>query len=125
MESGKAMEKVNLRRKLARIQDHWHPRVVAEVDGMQVKLARARGEFDWHHHDEADELFLVVSGRVMIEFRDRQVWLEEGELLVVPKGVEHRPVALEEVELVLIERAGTRNTGNVVSERTVAEPEWI
>lgn len=119
------MDKVNLREKFGRIGDHWHPRIIAEVNDTQVKLVKVQGEFDWHHHDREDELFLVTKGRLLVQFRDREVWLEEGELLVVPKGVEHRPVAPREVELVLIEPKGTLNTGNVVSGRTVPDPEWI
>ncbi|MBW3555209.1 MAG: cupin domain-containing protein [Gemmatimonadetes bacterium] len=119
------MEKVNLREKLGRIEDHWHPRIVAEVSGMHVKLAKVKGEFDWHHHADEDELFWILSGRLLMQFRDREVWVEQGELIVVPKGVEHRPVAPEEVELALIEPVGTLHTGNVVTARTRTELEWI
>lgn len=112
------MEKVNLRQKLARIGDHWNPRVIAEVNDAQVKVAKLLGEFEWHHHEQEDELFLVLEGRLCLQFRDREVWLEPGELLVVPRGVEHRPVAPEEVHLLLVEPATTLNTGNVRSERT-------
>ena len=108
------MDKVNLAARFAGIAEHWRPQVVAELNGQEVKLARVRGEFVWHHHAEEDELFLVVSGRLRIEFRDGAVELGAGELLVVPRGVEHRPVAEEDVELLLFEPAATRNTGNVV-----------
>lgn len=118
-------EKVNLREKFARIRDYWQPRVAAELNGQQVKLVRFQGPFVWHHHEQEDELFLVVRGRFRMEFRDRQVWLEEGELIVVPRGVEHRPVAEEEVEVLLFEPASTLNTGNVRNERTVAQLERI
>ncbi len=114
-------EKVNLAAKLAQIHERFKPHVVGELNGQQVKLAKALGPFVWHHHEAEDELFLVVRGRFRMEFRDRHVWLEEGELLIVPRGVEHRPVADEEVSILLFEPASTLNTGNVVNERTVAE----
>jgi mannose-6-phosphate isomerase-like protein (cupin superfamily) len=113
------MEKVNLAAKFALFADYWSPKVVGELNGQQVKLARFRGEFVWHKHDGEDELFLVVRGRFRMEFRDRNVWLEAGEFLIVPRGVEHRPVAEEEVEVLLFEPASTLNTGNVRNERTV------
>jgi mannose-6-phosphate isomerase-like protein (cupin superfamily) len=107
------MDKVNLAAAFARITEHWRPRVVAELNGQEVKLAKFRGEFVWHHHADADELFLVVRGGCRVEFRDRAVALSPGELLVVPRGIEHRTVADEECEVVIFEPAGTRNTGNV------------
>jgi mannose-6-phosphate isomerase-like protein (cupin superfamily) len=113
------MNKINLAEKLASFHDHWHPRVVAELNGQHVKLVKFQGPFDWHHHEAEDELFLVVKGRFRLEFRDRAVDLAAGELIVVPRGVEHRPVADEEVEVLLFEPAGTLNTGNVRTERTV------
>lgn len=119
------MEKVNLAEKLSLIPDLWSPRVVGEVNGQQVKLARLRGEFVWHHHEAEDELFLVLRGRLRILYRDGEVELSEGELCVVPRGVEHRPVAEEEVHLLLFEPASTLNTGNVRDGRTVERPEWI
>jgi mannose-6-phosphate isomerase-like protein (cupin superfamily) len=119
------MDKVSLREKLALFHDHWNPRIVGELNGQHVKLVKFRGEFVWHRHDHEDELFLVVKGRFRMEFRDRQVGLEEGEFLIVPRGVEHRPVADEEVHVVLLEPAATRNTGDVRDERTVDEPERI
>ena len=112
------MEKVNLRQKLAQFADWWSPKIVGELNGQQVKLVKFRGEFVWHHHDHEDELFLVVQGRFRMEFRDRHVWLEEGEFLIVPRGVEHRPVAEEEAHVLLFEPASTLNTGNVRNERT-------
>lgn len=112
------MEKANLQAKLAQFHDHWNPRVIADVNDTQVKLAKLLGEFDWHHHEQEDELFLVLHGRLLMQFRDREVWLEAGELLVVPRGVEHRPVAAEEVHVLLVEPASTLNTGNVRSART-------
>jgi mannose-6-phosphate isomerase-like protein (cupin superfamily) len=113
---------IDLREKFAAIDEHWSPRIVAELNGQQVKLVKFRGEFVWHHHDREDELFLVHRGRFRMEFRDRTVDLGPGEMIVVPRGVEHRPVADEEVEVVLFEPAGTLNTGNVIDERTVQEP---
>lgn len=116
---------VNLARKFALFHDHWHPRIVADLNGQQVKLVKFQGAFDWHFHAEEDELFLVHRGRFQMEFRDRIVTVAEGEFLVVPRGVEHRPVAEEEVEVVLFEPAGTRNTGNQVTERTREDPDRI
>lgn len=119
------MEKVNLVDKFSQISDYWTPRIAAELHGVAVKLVKIKGEFDWHHHETEDELFLVVKGRLQMQFRDRDVWLEPGEFLLVPHGVEHRPVASEETQLVLIEPTATLNTGTVVNERTVLEPERI
>lgn len=112
------MEKVNLKEKFALFTDHWKPKIVGELNGQQVKLVKFAGAFDWHHHDNEDELFLVVRGRFTMEFPDRKVALAPGEFLIVPRGVEHRPVAEEEVEVMLFEPAGTLNTGNVQTERT-------
>ncbi|MFN7940070.1 MAG: cupin domain-containing protein [Thermoanaerobaculia bacterium] len=114
------MEKIVLADKLAAIHEHWRPKVVAELNGQEVKLVKLRGEFVWHHHDREDELFLVLAGRMRIEFRDRVVDLAAGEGLVVPRGVEHRPVAEQEAAVLLFEPAATRNTGNVVDERLTA-----
>ncbi|MBC7791749.1 MAG: cupin domain-containing protein [Anaerolineae bacterium] len=116
------MEKANLTQLFSSFDDHWSPKIVAELNGQHVKIAKILGEFVWHHHESEDELFLVHRGRLRIEFRDRTVELKEGDMLVVPRGVEHRPVADEEVELLLFEPAGTLNTGNVSNERTVREP---
>jgi len=113
------VEKVNIREKLARFQDQWSPKIVGELNGQQVKLVKFQGEFLWHHHEHEDELFLVVKGRFCMEFRDRHVWLEEGEFLIVPRGVEHRNVAEEEAHVLLFEPASTLNTGNVRNERTL------
>src|SRR5881398_3875239 len=112
------MDKVNLPEKFARITDQWQPKIVGELNGQQVKLVKFQGPFVWHHHDNEDELFLVVRGRFRMEFRDRHVWLEEGEFLIVPRGVEHRPVADEEAHVLLFEPASTLNTGNVQDELT-------
>ena len=119
------MDKINLAEKLSLFDDYWHPRIVAELNGQQVKLAKLKGEFDWHHHEQEDELFLVVEGRLTIKLRDRDVLLEPGECLVVPRGVEHKPVADEEVHVLLFEPATTLNTGNIRSERTVEHPERL
>jgi mannose-6-phosphate isomerase-like protein (cupin superfamily) len=116
---------VNIKEKLALFHDHWKPKIVGELNGQHVKLVKFQGEFIWHKHDIEDELFLVVKGRFRMEYRDRQVWLEEGEFLVVPRGVEHRPVAEDEAHVLLFEPVSTLNTGNVKSERTVPEPERI
>lgn len=111
-------EPVNLARMLARISAHWEPKIVGELNGQMVKLVKFLGPFVWHHHVEEDELFFVVKGRFRMEFRDRTVWVEQGEFLIVPRMVEHRPVADEEVEVMLFEPATTLNTGNVRNERT-------
>lgn len=118
-------EAVNLSAKFDLFDDHWHPRIVARVDDMYVKVAKLKGSFDWHAHENEDELFLVHRGRLLIRLRDRDVWLGEGEFFVVPRGVEHQPVAEEEVELVLVEPVGTLNTGDAESDRTVHRLEWI
>jgi mannose-6-phosphate isomerase-like protein (cupin superfamily) len=115
-------DKVNLSRKMLEVKELWAPGIVAELNGQHVKLARLLGEFVWHSHAEEDELFLVLQGRLRIELRDREVLLETGEMLVVPRGVEHRPVADEEVHVLLFEPAGTVNTGDVRDGRTVEAP---
>ena len=119
------LEKVNLVEKFERFDEHWSPKIVAELNDAYVKVVKLEGEFVWHHHDDEDELFWVVSGRLRMELRDGEVVLEAGELLVVPKGVEHRPVAEGETHVVLIEPKSTLNTGNVRDERTVDELERI
>ncbi len=119
------MEKVNLAEKFAHIREYWKPYIAAELNGQLVKLDKLKGEFVWHHHENEDEMFLVVKGRFRIEFRDRQVWLDEGEFIVVPRGVEHRPVAEEEAWIVLFEPASTLNTGNVENKFTRRDLERI
>lgn len=119
------MEKVTLADKFARISDHWHPRIVGELNGQHVKLVKFKGEFVWHHHEHEDELFLVVAGGFRMEFRDRQVWLAPGEFLIVPRGVEHRPVADQEVSVLLFEPATTVNTGSAGGELTRTELERL
>jgi mannose-6-phosphate isomerase-like protein (cupin superfamily) len=122
---GQAIEKVNLAEKLALFSAHFEPKIVGELNGQQVKLVKALGPFVWHHHDDEDELFLVVKGRFDMELRDRTITVEEGEFLIMPRGVEHRPVANEEVHILLFEPASTLNTGNAGGERTVENPERI
>ncbi|MFL6209693.1 MAG: cupin domain-containing protein [Pyrinomonadaceae bacterium] len=119
------MDKVNLKEKLALFAEQWQPKIVGELNGQMVKLVKFQGPFVWHHHELEDELFLVVSGRFRMEFRDRDVWLEAGEFIIVPHGVEHRPVAEEETHVLLFEPASTLNTGNITDERTVAQLERI
>ncbi len=119
------MEKVSPEQKFASFDEQWSPKIAGEMNGQHVKLVKILGEFVWHHHDEEDELFLVFKGRFRMEFRDRDVWVEEGEFIVVPRGVEHRPVAEEEAHVLLFEPASTLNTGNVRNERTVAELDRI
>ena len=119
------MEKVNVPEKFKQISDYWKPYIVAELNGQQVKLDKLKGEFIWHHHENEDEMFLVVKGRFRMEFRDRHVWLEEGEFIVVPRGVEHRPVAETEAHILLFEPASTLNTGNVRNELTVEKVDKI
>ena len=117
--------KVSLAEKLSLFEEHWSPKIVGELNGQLVKLVKLLGEFVWHHHDEEDELFLVVKGRFKMEYRDREEWIGEGEFVVVPRGVEHRPVAEEEAHVMLFEPASTVNTGNMDGEMTVAELDRI
>lgn len=114
------MEKISLPEKLAQIDEHWRPKVVAELNGQEVKLVKFCGVFPWHHHEGEDELFLVWRGTMQLEFRDRIVTLGPGELCVVPRGIEHRTVAASEAEVLLFEPAATRNTGNVEDETFTA-----
>jgi mannose-6-phosphate isomerase-like protein (cupin superfamily) len=116
------MQSGNLGEKFGHVVGHWSPRVIAELNGQHVKIAKLEGEFVWHHHEHEDEMFLVHRGQLKLEFRDRVIELGPGDFVVVPRGVEHRPVADAEVELVLFEPAATLNTGNVLNERTVAAP---
>ncbi len=119
------MDKVNLNEKLALFDAHWKPKIVGELNGQMVKLVKFKGEFVWHHHENEDELFLVIKGRLLMEFRERNVWVEEGEFIIVPRGTEHRPVAKEEARVLLFEPKSTLNTGNVEDEFTVTELERI
>ena len=129
------MNKINLSEKLSLINDHWNPRIIGELNGQYLKLVKFKGPFTWHHHETEDEMFLVVKGRFCMEFREtsepsepcekKEVWLEAGEFIVVPRGVEHRPVADEEAEVLLFEPATTLNTGNVRDEFTVPKLDWL
>lgn len=119
------MQKINLAAKLAAFSEHWSPRIVGELNGQHVKLAKLQGEFVWHQHSQEDELFLVLHGRLDLHFRDRVVNLEEGEFCIVPRGVEHKPVATRECHVLLFEPISTLNTGNLRNERTVTSPERL
>lgn len=119
------LDKINLAEKFSRITEYWKPYIAGELNGQLVKLDKLKGEFVWHHHENEDEMFLVVKGRFRIEFRDKTVWLEEGEFIVVPRGVEHKPVADEEAWIVLFEPASTLNTGNVNNQFTLRELERV
>ena len=118
------MIKINLSEKFARITEHWRPKVIAQLNGQEVKAVKFQGAFPWHFHAEADELFLVWKGEMTLEFRDRAVQLKSGELCLVPRGVEHRTLAQREAEILLFEPANTRNTGNVVDE-TFTAPDGV
>jgi mannose-6-phosphate isomerase-like protein (cupin superfamily) len=119
------MHTVNLAEKLSKFQDYWNPRVIGELNDCHVKAVKIKGEFLWHHHDHEDELFLVLQGTLRMRFRDREEIVRPGEFLIVPRGVEHLPVADEEVHIILLEPKTTLNTGNVTNERTVRELERI
>src|SRR6267143_495258 len=125
MEGTITIQKVNLTKKLASFHDYWSPKIVGELNDSFVKLVKLNGEFVWHHHEAEDELFLVVKGSLLIRLRDRDVRVEEGEFVIIPRGVEHLPVAEEEVHVLLLEPKSTLNTGNTRSERTVDNLEWI
>ena len=119
------MEKINLVQKFSLFDEHWSPRIVGELNGQYVKIAKLKGEFIWHHHEAEDELFLVVKGRLTIKLRDRDVILDEGEFFIVPRGVEHKPVAEQEAQVLMFEPQTTLNTGNVRDERTRENLEMI
>jgi len=119
------MKPVNLRNKFSLFSDHWNPRVIGELNDCHIKAVKLKGEFVWHHHDNEDELFLVTNGTLRMKFRGREAIVHEGEFIIVPRGVEHCPVADEEVHIVLIEPKTTLNTGNITNERTVAQLERI
>ncbi len=119
------MDKVNLAEKFSLFTDHWSPKIVGELNDSYVKVVKLKGEFVWHHHEKEDELFLVVKGKLLIRLRDRDLWLQEGEFVIIPKGVEHLPVAEEEAHVLLLEPKTTLNTGNVRSERTLANLQRI
>jgi mannose-6-phosphate isomerase-like protein (cupin superfamily) len=119
------MEKVNLAQKFSLFDQHWTPKIVGELNGQPVKLAKLKGEFVWHEHEDEDELFMVIKGRLVIGLRDRDISLEEGEFVIVPRGVEHRPVADEEVQVLMFEPTSTSHTGNVRSKKTVDRLQMI
>lgn len=119
------MEKVNINEKFTLFNEHWSPKIAGEINDMHVKFAKLKGEFVWHHHEQEDEMFLVVKGTLLLKFRDRDVTVNEGEFIIVPKGVEHLPVAEEEVHVLLFEPKSTLNTGTEVNERTVSNLQSI
>jgi len=119
------LEKINLAAKLELFHEYWSPKIVGEVNDSYVKLVKFKGEFVWHFHEREDELFLVLKGRLLMKFRDREVCINEGELIIVPRGVEHLPVAEEEVHVVLLEPKTTLNTGNVENEKTLRQLQKI
>lgn len=124
------MEKINLQQKFALFSEHWKPKIVGEINEVAVKIVKIKGEFIWHHHDQDDELFFVLKGRLLMQIREeskdqQNIWVEEGEFIIIPHGVEHRPVAEEETHLMLLEPKTTVNTGNVESERTVFDVERL
>ena len=119
------IQTVNLAKKLSLFSDHWSPKIVGELNDSYVKLVKLEGEFEWHHHEHEDELFLVLKGTLLIKLRDRTLRIHEGEFVIIPKGVEHLPVAEEEVHIMLLEPKSTLNTGNVMSEKTVKDLTWI
>jgi mannose-6-phosphate isomerase-like protein (cupin superfamily) len=119
------MHPVNLAEKFSKFQDYWNPRVIGEVNDCHVKAVKLKGEFIWHHHDNEDELFLVVKGTLRMRFRDHEAIVREGEFVIVPRGVEHLPIADDEVHIILLEPKSTLNTGNITNERTVRQLERI
>ena len=118
-------KKINIRKKFGRFSDYWSPKVIAEMNDYQFKLARLKGEFVWHNHKETDEVFIVIEGKMKIEFRDKTVLLEEGEMYVVPKGIDHKPFADEECKIMWVEPKGVVNTGSVTSDLTSENDVWI
>ena len=116
---------INLQEKLQKFSDHWSPRIIAQMNDYHFKVAKVQGEFVWHDHPETDEVFIIIGGRLEIQFREGSVTLNQGEMFVVPRGVEHKPVARDECHILLVEPAGTINTGNVVDEKTAPNDSWI
>ena len=124
------MEKVNLQQKFSRFTEHWKPKMIGELNQFAVKIVKVKGEFVWHHHDHEDELFLVIKGRLLMQIREasqeqQNIWVEEGEFIIIPHGVEHCPMAEDETQLMLLEPISTVNTGNVQGERTVLDVERL
>ena len=118
-------QSINLQEKLQKFSEHWSPKIIAQMNDYHFKIVKVQGEFVWHDHPDTDEVFIVLKGRLQIQFRDGQVALHEGEMFVVPKGLEHRPVAEQECHILLVEPVGTVNTGDVVNERTAVTDVWI
>ena len=119
------MKKINLVSKFKKIKDYWSPKVIAEMNDYQFKLAKIKNDFIWHSHEDTDETFIVIEGKIKIEFEDKIVELSEGEMIIVPKGKKHRPFAVEEAKIMLIEPRGVRNTGDIISELTSDNDQWI
>jgi len=120
------IQKISITEKLSKINDHWNPRIVGELNGQHIKLVKAKGEFDWHKHDNEDEMFMVIKGEFEMELRDKTLLIHEDEFIIIPKGVEHRPVVKEEVHIMLFEPASTINTGdNLDSNLTQKKKEWV
>lgn len=119
------MKAINVIEKFGLFDDHWNPKIIGELNSQEVKLAKLKGEFVWHNHQEEDELFFIIKGTLIIEFKENTVELNQGEMLIVPKGVDHRPIAVEEVWIMLFEPANTKHTGNVKHQLTVEKYEWI
>ncbi len=119
------MDIINLKKKLSLFDEYWTPKVLGELNGQQVKLAKLKGAFIWHSHEHEDELFYILNGTLKMEFRDKTLTLREGDMLIVPRGVEHRPIAEEEVHVMLFEPAGTKHTGKIEHELTKNDQEWI
>ena len=119
------MKKVNINEKFNLFNDHWSPKIIGELNGQDVKLAKVKGEFVWHNHKEEDELFFIIKGTLKIEFKDKMVELNAGEMLIIPRGVEHKPIAEEEVWIMLFEPSNTKHTGEIEDERTVENFDWI
>lgn len=120
-----SIKKINISEKLKLFQDYWNPRIIGELNGQHIKLVKLKGEFIWHKHDDEDEMFLVIKGKLKIEFRNKYIVLNEGEFIIVPKGVEHKPVAEDETQVLLFEPKTTLNTGNFKNKRTIANPDSI
>jgi mannose-6-phosphate isomerase-like protein (cupin superfamily) len=118
------IEKVNINQKLSLIADHWSPKIVGEINESYVKLVKLKGEFVWHHHEEEDEMFMVVKGELLMRLRQKDITVGEGEFVIIPKGVEHLPIAKDEVQIMLFEPKSTLNTGNIQNERTI-QAQWI
>ncbi|OLD63485.1 MAG: cupin domain-containing protein [Chloroflexi bacterium] len=119
------MEKINLSQKFSLFSDYWSPKIAGDINDSHVKLVKLKGEFVWHHHEQEDELFLVVKGKLLIKLRDQDISLDEGEFVIIPRGVEHCPVAEDEVHVLLLEPKTTLNTGNTRNDKTIADPERI